>query len=62
MDKIVRVQIIDVGGYNKGVETTMNVLLAEQLAKEKKVIILEKFPGESDKKAPESDRKGGKYK
>lgn len=62
MDQLVKVRIVDVAGYVSGVCTTMPVKTAESLAKDKKVKLLDKFPGEGDKKAPDGDKKGGKGK
>jgi len=62
MEQLVKVQIVDVAGYVPGVCTTLPVKEAEALAKDKKVKLLDKFPGEGDKKAPEAGRKGGKGK
>ncbi len=56
---IVTVKVIDLGGYNPGVVTTLNARFAAQMVKEKKVIIIGEEK-QADKLAPAVNKKGGK--
>ena len=56
---IVQVRVIDLGGYNPGIVTTLRADYAERMAKEKKVIIIGEEK-QADKLAPAVNKKGGK--